>query len=110
MSAPVLTTASTILCPHGGQATLFSSNAEARIDGAPALLLTDQHPVAGCPFTVGPKAQPCIVIRWLVGATMTRVRGVPVVLRTSVGLCFSAEQIPQGAPVVAACQARAMGV
>lgn len=110
MSVPILTTASTVLCPHGGTAWLFTSNVDLVVDGAPALLLTDQHPVTGCPFTVGPKAQPCVLIRWLVGATVTRVRGIPVLLQTSVGLCFSAEQIPQGPPLVAQVQQQGRGV
>lgn len=110
MGAPILTTSSVILCPHGGMAQLFTSQVELTIDGAQALLLTDQHPVVGCPFTVGPKYQPCVLIRWLVGATLTAVRGVPVLLQTSVGLCFSAEQIPQGPPNVVSVQQRSLGV
>lgn len=110
MSVPVLTTASTVMCPHGGTVQLFTSNVDMLVDGAAALLLTDQHPVAGCPFTVGPKVQPCVLVRWLVGATLTRVRGIPVLLQTSVGLCFSAEQVPQGPPIVAAVQPRVRGL
>ena len=110
MGVPILTTTSVILCPHGGTAQLFSSQADLTIDGAPALLLSDQHPVVGCPFTVGTKYQPCVLIRWLVGATINRVRGVPVLLQSSVGLCFSAEQIPQGPPTVVSVQQRSLGV
>lgn len=110
MSVPILTTTSVILCPHGGIAQLFSTQVDLTVDGARALLLTDQHPVVGCPFTVGTKYQPCVLIRWLVGATLTMVRGVPVLLQNSVGLCFSAEQIPQGPPNVVSVQQRARGV
>lgn len=114
MAAPILTTASTLLCPHAGTVTLSTSNSLAMADGAPMLLLTDQHTVSGCPFQVpiptGTKPQPCVTVRWLVGATQTRVNGTPVLLQTSVGLCLSAEQIPQGSPQVVQVQQMAKGI
>src|SRR2546421_657908 len=57
---PLLTTTSTVMCPHGGQATLGTTNTDAVIDGAPALLQTDQHPVVGCPYTVGTVYTPAL--------------------------------------------------
>lgn len=104
----ILTTASTLMCPHGGQIQLSTSNSQALIDGSPALLLSDRHTVSGCPFQIpvgpGTKPQPCVSVQWLVGATQTRVGGVPVLLQSSVGLCLSAEQIPQGPPSVSQVQ------
>jgi hypothetical protein len=107
---PILTTASTVLCPHGGSVTLLTSNAIALIEGAPALLVTDQHTVSGCPFVVGVKPQPCVLVRWTVGAAQTRVNQTPVLLQNSVGICFSAEQIPQGPPNVVSVQQKAKGI
>jgi hypothetical protein len=105
---PILTTTSTVMCPHGGQAQLLTTNTEMLIDGAPALLLTDVHPIVGCPFT--PVAySPCVSIRWLTGATQTSVRNVPVLLQTSVGLCQNAAQVPQGPAVVVQVQQKAKG-
>lgn len=105
---PILTTTSTVMCPHGGQALLLTSNTEALIDGAPALLQTDIHPIVGCPFT--PVAySPCVSIRWLTGATQTSVRNVPVLLQTSIGLCLNAAQAPQGLAIVVQVQSRAKG-
>jgi hypothetical protein len=106
---PILTTTSTVMCPHGGQALLLTSNTDALIDGAPALLLTDVHPVVGCTFT--PVAySPCVSIRWLSGATQASVRGVPVLLQSSVGLCQNAAQAPQGVAIVAQVQQRAKAI
>jgi len=104
MSVPILNTASTIMCPHGGTVNLFTSNTVTLVDGAPVLLLTDEHIVSGCPFVVGTKPQPCVSLRWMVGASQSKVHGVPVLLQNSVGICFSAEQIPQGPPVVVQVQ------
>jgi hypothetical protein len=105
---PILTTAATVMCPHGGQAQLLTTNTEALIDGAPALLQTDVHPVIGCPFT--PVAySPCVTIRWITAATQTSVRNVPVLLQTSVGLCLNAAQAPQGIAIVVQVQQRGKG-
>ena len=38
------------------------------------------------------------------------VNGQPAVLNTSTGLCFSAEQIPQGPPMVVVTQPRVTGM
>lgn len=103
---PILTTTSTVMCPHGGQAQLSTTNTEALIDGAPALLQTDMHTIVGCSFT--PAAySPCVSIRWLTGATQTKLHGVPLLLQSSVGLCTSAAQVPQGTALVAQVQQRA---
>src|SRR5262245_33782632 len=110
MSVPICTTTSTIMCPHGGSVVLFTSNTVMTIQGAPALLVTDVHPVAGCPFTVGVKYQPCVTVRWSNGATQTKVAGTPVLLQTSIGVCHSAEQIPQGVAVIAQVQPLAKGI
>jgi hypothetical protein len=105
---PILTTTSTVMCPHGGVALLVTSNSEALIDGAPALLQSDVHPIVGCSFT--PVAYvPCLTIRWVTGATQTSVRGVPVLLQSSVGLCLNAAQVPQGTAIVAQVQQRTLG-
>ena len=47
---PILTTLSSIQCPHGGTAILTTANTVAQIDGGYALLLT-MRTVVGCPFT-----------------------------------------------------------
>jgi hypothetical protein len=105
---PILTTASTILCPHGGELQLSTSNTMAIILGAPAMLVTDVHSISKCPFTLpGGTPQPCVIARWMTGATWAKVRGIPLLLQNSVGTCFSAEQIPSGPPVVVAVQQRA---
>ena len=106
---PILTTTSTVMCPHGGMAQLFSSNSEALIDGAPALLQTDVHPIVGCPFTPVVYS-PCLTIRWVTAATQTSVRNVPVLLQSSVGLCLNAAQVPQGVALVVQVQQRAQGM
>jgi hypothetical protein len=107
---PILTTTSTVMCPHAGQAQLVTTNTDPLIDGAPALLLTDVHAIAGCVFAPGGVYTPCLAIRWVMGAAQTKVRGVPVLLQNSVGLCQNAAQAPQGTAIVVQVQQRAKGI
>ena len=70
----------------------------------------DQVLVAGCAFTVPPgKPQRCLKVQWLQPALRVTVLGQPAILRTSVGLCQSPEQIPQGPPTVLVTQPRVSG-
>lgn len=106
---PMLTMASTVMCPHGGMAQLITTNSEALIEGSPALLMTDVHPIVGCPFTPVVYS-PCVLIRWVTAATQTSVHDVPILLQTSVGVCLNAAQIPQGIAIVVQVQQQAKGI
>ena len=105
----ILTTGSTVMCPHGGQAVLITSNTEALVDGVPALLLTDIHPIAGCPFApVTPL--PCLYIQWITGTTQANVHGIPMLLQNSVGMCINPVGVPQGLPIVLQTQQRVQAI
>ena len=100
----VLTTVSSVMCIHGGSAILTTTNALVTVKGAPALLQTDVHAIAGCPFQipvgVGTKPSPCVRITWLTGTFKFSVGGVGVLTQSSLGLCLSAEGIPQSIAVI----------
>ena len=99
MAAVLLVTAS-VSCPHGARAMITPSNQRVRIGGVAAALVNDTTTVAGCPFQAGQKPQPCVKVVWSAPATRVKVAGQPVLIESSSGLCQSAEQIPQGSPVV----------
>ena len=107
MAGDVLTTASIVMCMHGGQATLITSNSKVLAQGALVLLETDVHPVVGCPFTVGPKYSPCVRIEWSSGSQQLSVGGTPVLTRSSVGKCYGAEGAEQGVATVVNTQPKA---
>jgi hypothetical protein len=108
MAGNALTTASTVMCPHGGQATLTTSNTRVTADGSPALLETDVHPVTGCPFTIGSKYSPCVRIEWSAGADAATVSGTPVLLQSSQGKCLSAEGATQGLAIIVNTQMKVL--
>jgi uncharacterized Zn-binding protein involved in type VI secretion len=110
MPGPLVHLGATIFCPHGGPVNIIPTNTRVLVSGQPVATLGDTYLVAGCAFTIpGPKPQPCVRVQWLVPATRVFVNGQPAILQTSAGLCLSAEQIPQGPPVVAATQPRVIG-
>lgn len=98
------------ICPHGGQVQVIPTSPRVFVSGQPAATVGDIFMVAGCPFTVGPKYQPCFTVQWLMPATRVFLNGQPAILQTSTGICQSAEQIPQGPPIVVAAQPRVSGI
>lgn len=100
----VLQQGCTIMCPHGGQAQVVATGQRLKVDGAPALLPTDTFTITGCPFTVGPKYQPCVTISWMAESVRLKTGGSGVLLDSSVGLCKSAEQAVQGTAQVSGVQ------
>jgi hypothetical protein len=104
MPGQILTTMAQIKCMHGGTVILLTSNTKLTVDNAPALLESDVHPVAGCPFTIGPKYSPCIRVEWTAGAALLKSNGTKVLVRSSVGKCISAEGATQGIAIIASTQ------
>ena len=110
MPGPLFHVGATAMCPHAGPVQTISSNTRVLVSGMPVATMADTFLVAGCAFTVPPgKPQPCVKVQWLVPATRVLVNGQPPILQTSVGLCLSAEQIPQGPPTVVVNQTRVIG-
>ena len=100
MPGNILTVTSTVLCMHGGSAILTTANTRLMVDNAPALMATDVHAVAGCPFQIpfgtGTKPSPCVRIEWLAGSTQLQGNGGGVLLQSSIGICYSPEGVIQG--------------
>ncbi len=99
MPGNALTTASTIMCTHGGQATLTTANTRVKA-GAQILLETDIHTVTGCPFTIGNKYSPCVRIEWSAGTSNVNVNNTPALVQSSMGTCYNAENAVQGVATV----------
>ena len=107
MAVNLLTTTSTIQCPHGGQAVLTTANSKVSADRATVLLESDVHTITGCPFTVASSPSPCVRIDWSGGATKAQVNGTAVLLQTSIGQCLNAAGATQGVAIVVNTQQKA---
>jgi hypothetical protein len=110
MAGHTLSTNSTLQCPHGGAVQIASANVRVKADSAYAALATDQYVISGCSFQipvgVGTVPSPCVNVQWIVTDLRVKVNGTPTLSRSSVGLCMSALQVPQGPVVIANTQVR----
>ena len=105
MAGYVLTSASTIQCTHGGIASVVPSNTAVKADGAPILVESDTHSVAGCPFMRGDSYSPCTEISWSAGAQKVTIDGTAVLVQSSVGKC-KAGSVIQGTAIIANTQTK----
>jgi len=107
MASPLITTASTLTCPHGGTVAIVSTNAQVGA-GAMLALATDTFTISGCPFQipvgVGTVPHPCVTVMWLKPNKATLVNGMPTLSEDSKSVCLAADQVPQGPASVVAVQ------
>lgn len=104
-------------CTHAAPATIAPSQPRVLVSGQPVATMASVITVAGCPFQIpigtGTKPQPCVTVKWLMPSTRFLVGGQPAALLPSPGagpgICQSAEQIPQGPPIVSTVQIRVIG-
>lgn len=112
MAGHLLTTQTTMQCPHGGQVQAVSSNTEvAAGSGAFVLRMNDAFTVSGCPFQIpapsGTIPSPCVRVQWTVADASVKAGQQATLSEGSVGVCYSAQQAPQGNVVVVSTQTRA---
>lgn len=103
MAGRLLTTASQLQCPHGGIVTLTSSG-KVNAGNAPVVTVNDAATISGCPFQIpaapSPIPSPCVKVQWVMPDMMVSVGGAPSLSEGSIGLCISAQQVPQGTVIV----------
>lgn len=109
--AQLLTTASSMMCPHGGQVQAVSSNTRANA-GAPILRGSDTFTIAGCAFTLPPPIgpHPCVTVQWIKSNLRSKAAGDFMLAADSVGLCLAGDQAPQGTVIVASTQTKGSGL
>jgi hypothetical protein len=107
--ADLLTTASQLMCPHGGTVTVVTSNTRSTAGGSAVVRSTDTFTVAGCVFTLATVPHVCVRVQWVQPAAQSRAGGDFTLTQQSVGLCLAADQAPQGTDQVVATQPRVSG-
>ena len=103
-------------CVHQAPVMISPTQSQVLVSGQPVATTANLFPVTGCPFCVGLKPQPCVQIKWTQPAMHVLINGLPALLQAppgpgpGSGLCLSAEQAPQGIPLVGAIQASVLGM
>ena len=102
-----LTTASSLMCPHGATIMGTSTSPKVTLDGAPVLTEADSFQIAGCPFTLpGGKPSPCLSIQWVKTDLKVQAGSARTLSEASVGLCLADTGAPQGTVMVASTQSK----
>jgi hypothetical protein len=109
----ILHTNAVVQCTHAIPSQILPVQPRVLVSGQPVATTASQIIIAGCPFTIpGPKPQPCVTIKWLMPAARVLVMGLPALVQpgpgVGAGICLSAEQIPNGPPMVSALQLRVL--
>lgn len=104
----LLTTASVLMCPHGGTVTATSSNTRAKA-GAFLVRPSDTFMIAGCALSTPAGPHPCMTVQWVKSALRCKAAGDFMLAQDSVGLCLAGDQAPQGTVLIQSTQARASG-
>ncbi|WP_033340960.1 hypothetical protein [Catenuloplanes japonicus] len=105
MPGPLLTSATTVVCAHGGQARATQPFPRVRAGGAPAVTAAAPYTITGCALP-SQSGGPCVSAQWVTPASRVRLGGVPAVLADARAVCT-----PTGTPLtVAGPQQRAKGV
>ena len=109
MPGPLFHVGAVAMCPHGGQIMTISSNTRVFATALQVGTMADQYLVVGCVFTVPPsKPQPCVRVQWLTPTTRLFVNGQPAITQASTGICWSADSIPNGPPIIVSTQIRVL--
>ncbi|MET9761301.1 hypothetical protein ABZ016_19940 [Streptomyces sp. NPDC006372] len=110
MAGHTLTTASALMCPHGGTVTATAATAPTvHIAGAPVVTAADAFTVGGCPFQIPaapPIPSPCVVVQWTVPDARTTAQGAPTLSESSAGICLAATGVPQGPVQIVSTQSQ----
>ena len=105
----LLTSASVMICPHGGSVQAITSNTRTQAAGGFLLRASDAFVIAGCPFVLGLVPHPCVRVQWVQPATGSRAVGDFTLTEASVGLCVAPDLAVQGTALVLMAQPRMAG-
>lgn len=109
MAGPSLTTASVLMCPHGGTVQIMSTFPRTKASGPPVVTTADVFLVVGCPFVIPatpPIPSPCLRVQWLVPDLRVKVNGATTLSLGSTGLCLNPAGLPQGPVMIVSSQPR----
>lgn len=95
MASPLVTTATMVLCSHGGIARPTGIYPRVKVMGQPVVMQLPPYMVAGCLNPIPPvNLGPCITGFWIKGSLRVKAMGMPILLQNSKAIC-----VPTGLPL-----------
>ena len=107
--ANLLTTASMMMCPHGGSVSVITQNTQATAGGSPLIRASDTFVIAGCSLAGLPTPSPCLQVQWIEFGLKVKAGGDYVLGEDSTGLCVSGTMAPQGTVLINFTQTQVSG-
>lgn len=105
----LLTTASMLMCPHGGTVQIISANTQVMAGGEFVARSSDTFIIAGCTFNISGTPNPCVQVQWVQTVEQSQTLGDFNLNESSVGLCLAATQAPQGTVLINSTQSQVAG-
>jgi len=106
--AGLLTTSSSMMCPHGGTVMATTNNTKVKAAGSYLLRASDTFTIIGCSFTL-PPPHPCVRVQWAQPAQKSQAVGDFTLTQESVGLCIAADNAVQGTVLINSTQPKVSG-
>jgi hypothetical protein len=94
MPGYLLSSGSTLICAHAGQAQPTAPSPRVKVDSQPVVTQSCTYTISGCPNIVGTANVPCVTGQWVSAAARVKAGGVPVLLQDSQSVCT-----PNGTPM-----------
>jgi hypothetical protein len=107
--ANLLTTASVMMCPHGGTVSVTSQNSQVMMAGTPLVRASDTFLIAGCSLASLPTPSPCLQVKWVQPDGKSQARDDFTLSENSVGLCLSGAMATQGTVLINFTQTQGSG-
>lgn len=106
----ILTTAATMLCPHGGMISGTVAGSKRATARAQILTVNDTFMISGCTFQISSAPHPCVRVQWMTGAAKATADKGAILTTDSQGLCLAADSAPQGPPSLSPAQTQAVAL
>jgi hypothetical protein len=103
--ANLLTTASVMMCPHGGTISVITQNTKVMTGGSP-LVRSSTFVIAGCSLAALPTPSPCVQVNWVKPDGKSQAGDDFTLSEDSVGLCLAGTMAPQGNVAIDSTQAK----
>ena len=107
--AGLLTTSSSMQCPHGGMVNVISSDTRVQAVSSFVLRSSDTFTIAACPFNPG-TPHPCVQVQWVQSSLKSQAMDDFTLTEESVGLCVAADMAVQGTVRINFTQAQGSGL
>lgn len=104
-----LTTATVMMCPHGGTVQASPASTSVQAESSPMLSASDTFIISGCAFVIGTVPSPCVSVQWVQAAMKSTLSGNPTLNELSVELRLAATQAPQGQVMIVETQPNVTG-